>query len=36
MTEIAGSLDLTRRVPVTRKDEIGQAIKAFNSLLDTL
>ncbi|MBS1161322.1 MAG: histidine kinase [Proteobacteria bacterium] len=36
MTEIAQSLDLTRRVPVTRRDEIGQAISAFNSLLDTL
>ncbi|MGE5472351.1 MAG: methyl-accepting chemotaxis protein [Bacteroidota bacterium] len=36
MTDIARSLDLTRRVPVTRRDEIGQAITAFNSLLDNL
>jgi methyl-accepting chemotaxis protein len=36
MTEIADSLDLTRRVPVVRKDEIGQSIDAFNRLLDTL
>lgn len=36
MAEIAGSLDLTRRVPVVRQDEIGQTISAFNALLDTL
>lgn len=36
MAEIAESLDFTRRVPVTRHDEIGQAITAFNSLLATL
>jgi methyl-accepting chemotaxis protein len=36
MMEISQSLDLTRRVPITRNDEIGQAIVAFNSLLDTL
>jgi len=36
MAEIAQSLDLTRRVPIVRNDEIGQAITAFNSLLDSL
>jgi methyl-accepting chemotaxis protein len=36
MSEIAQSLDLTRRVPITRNDEIGMTIVAFNSLLDTL
>lgn len=36
MGEIATSLDFTRRVPLMRKDEIGQSILAFNGLLDTL
>ena len=36
MQEIAVSLDFTRRVPIVRRDEIGQAIEAFNSLIDTL
>ncbi len=36
MSEIATSLDFTRRVPVSRHDEIGQSIIAFNSLIDTL
>jgi methyl-accepting chemotaxis protein len=36
MAEIASSLDFTRRVPLMRKDEIGQSIMAFNGLLDTL
>ena len=36
MAEIATTLDFTRRVPVTRGDEIGQSIRAFNSLVDTL
>ena len=36
MADIAVSLDFTRRVPVTRDDEIGQSIRAFNSLVDTL
>lgn len=36
MAGIAASLDFTQRVPVTRNDEIGQSVRAFNSLLDTL
>ncbi|HRV76994.1 MAG TPA: methyl-accepting chemotaxis protein [Thauera sp.] len=36
MTDIAVSLDFTRRVAVSRNDEIGQSVRAFNSLLDTL
>ena len=36
MAGIAASLDFTQRVPVTRNDEIGQSMRAFNSLLDTL
>lgn len=36
MADIAQSLDFTRRVPVTRNDEIGQSVRAFNALLDTL
>lgn len=36
MMEIAQSLDLTRRIPISRNDEIGKAITAFNSLLDHL
>lgn len=33
MSEIASSQDFTRRVPVERKDEIGQSIMAFNSMI---
>ena len=36
MAGIAASLDFTQRVPVARNDEIGQSVRAFNSLLDTL
>ena len=36
MASIAGSLDFTQRVPVVRDDEIGQSVRAFNALLDTL
>ncbi|MHB8785451.1 MAG: methyl-accepting chemotaxis protein [Thauera sp.] len=36
MAGIAQSLDFTQRVPVARNDEIGQSVRAFNSLLDTL
>lgn len=36
MAGIAESLDFTQRVPVARRDEIGQSVHAFNSLLDTL
>lgn len=36
MGAIANSLDFTQRVPVTRNDEIGQSVRAFNTLLDTL
>ncbi len=36
MVEIAAALDFTRRVPVVRADEIGQSVRAFNALLDTL
>jgi len=36
MAGIAQSLDFTRRVPVARNDEIGQSVRAFNALLDTL
>jgi len=36
MASIADSLDFTQRVPVTRNDEIGQSVQAFNALLDTL
>ena len=36
VVEIADALDFTRRVPVSRDDEIGQTIAAFNRLIDTL
>jgi len=36
MASIATSLDFTQRVPVVRNDEIGQSVRAFNSLIDTL
>lgn len=29
-------LDFTQRVPVTRNDEVGQSVRTFNSLFDTL
>lgn len=32
----AQDLDLTRRIAVTRKDEVGQTVAAFNGLLETL
>ena len=36
MEEIAASLDLTRRVPLRYKDEVGRAIAAFNALVGSL
>ncbi len=36
MAAVAADLDFTRRVAVMRDDEVGQSIRAFNSLLDTL
>lgn len=36
MEDIAASLDLTRRVPLRHKDEIGRAIAAFNALVGSL
>ncbi len=36
MASIADSLDFTQRVPVMRNDEIGQSVRAFNALIDTL
>jgi methyl-accepting chemotaxis protein len=36
MTEIESSGDFTRRVPATRRDEVGQAAEAFNQLVATL
>ncbi|PAS95771.1 MAG: chemotaxis protein CheA [Candidatus Dactylopiibacterium carminicum] len=33
MSAIAANQDFTRRVPVTREDEIGQSITAFNSMI---
>lgn len=33
MSGIADSQDFTRRVPVTREDEIGRSIQAFNSMI---
>ncbi len=36
MAAIATSLDFTQRVPVGRDDEIGQSVRAFNALIDTL
>ena len=36
MVEIATTLDFTRRVPIANRDEIGQSIRAFNSLVDIL
>jgi methyl-accepting chemotaxis protein len=36
MEQISASLDLTRRVPLRHRDEVGRAIAAFNALLDSL
>jgi methyl-accepting chemotaxis protein len=36
MQKISATLDFTHRVPVTYHDEIGNSIKSFNSLMDTL
>ena len=36
MGEIAHSQDFTRRVPVERKDEIGNSIIAFNSMIEKI
>lgn len=36
MRNISATLDFTRRVPVMHDDEIGNSIKSFNSLMDTL
>lgn len=34
--DVASSLDLTKRVPVTSNDEIGSSLGAFNQLLEVL
>jgi len=36
MTEIATSQDFTHRVPVTRQDEIGRSIVAFNAMIEKI
>ncbi|MNR83756.1 Gliding motility regulatory protein [compost metagenome] len=36
MSEIAASQDFTRRVPITRMDEVGHSIKAFNGMLEKI
>jgi two-component system chemotaxis sensor kinase CheA len=36
MSEIAGSQDFTRRVPVDRDDEIGRSIRAFNAMIERI
>ena len=36
MTEIATTQDFTRRVPVTRMDEIGHSLVAFNSMIEKI
>ena len=36
MTEIATSQDFTHRVPVTRQDEIGRSILAFNAMIEKI
>lgn len=36
MTEIAQSQDFTHRVPVTREDEIGRSIIAFNAMIEKI
>ncbi|MDR3428020.1 MULTISPECIES: methyl-accepting chemotaxis protein [Silvimonas] len=35
-TQVQQNLDFTLRVPLTRRDEIGAAVRAFNQLLDGL
>jgi len=34
MTEIATSQDFTHRVPVSRMDEIGRSVVAFNAMIE--
>jgi len=36
MTEIASSQDFTHRVPVTRMDEIGRSVVAFNAMIEKI
>lgn len=36
MTEIATSQDFTHRVPVTRNDEIGRSVTAFNTMIEKI
>lgn len=36
MTEIATSQDFTHRVPVTRNDEIGRSVTAFNAMIEKI
>jgi two-component system chemotaxis sensor kinase CheA len=36
MTEIATSQDFTHRVPVTRMDEIGRSLTAFNAMIEKI
>ena len=36
MTEIATSQDFTLRVPVTREDEIGKSMRAFNAMVEKI
>lgn len=36
MKKISATLDFTHRVPIARKDEIGNSIASFNNLMDTL
>ena len=36
MKKISDTLDFTHRVPVAHRDEIGNSIKSFNNLMDTL
>lgn len=36
MVQISCDLDFTRRVPVSRDDEVGQSVRAFNALIDVV
>lgn len=36
MKKISATLDFTHRVPIVRRDEIGNSIASFNNLMDTL
>jgi len=36
MTEIATSQDYTHRLPVTRQDEVGRSITAFNTMIEKI